>query len=163
MGASTDTTGSQQDRHWPIGALYDNHVISAGVSASISSTYLNTTLDNPNPVSSSNFDPTPVTPLRLILHLAAPPTDKILSSPSVEACKQAFMGQIKEADFLRWGNTKRVTGLRKQEQDGIWDGLRDSKQLPVPCVCGLISALPRLLSISFVFLTTCRTPANGVL
>ena len=73
------------------------------------------------------------------------------------------MGQIKEADFLRWGNTKRVTGLRKQEQDGIWDGLRDSKQLPVPCVCGLISALPRLLSISFVFLTTCRTPANGVL
>lgn len=35
------------------------------------------------------------------------------------------MGQVKEADFLRWGNTKRVTGLRKQEQDGIWEGLRD--------------------------------------
>jgi len=135
-------TGTIMKWHWPIGALYDNHVISAGVSASVSSTYLNTTLDNPNPVTSSSFDPTPVTPLRLILHLAAPPTDKILSSPSVEACKQAFMGQIKEADFLRWGNTKRVTGLRKQEQDGIWDGLRDnnfdefwrvaSKIFPVP-------------------------------
>jgi autophagy-related protein 5 len=118
---------SQRNRHWPIGALYDNHIISAGVSASVSSAYLNTTLDNSNPVSSSSFDPTPVTPLRLILHLAAPPTDKLLGSASVEACKQAFMGQIKEADFLRWGNTKRVTGLRKQEQDGIWDGLRDRK------------------------------------
>lgn len=77
-------------------------------------------------------------PLRLILHLAAPPADKLLSSPSVEACKQAFMGQLKEADSLRWGNTKRVTGLRKQEQDGIWDGLRDRKSPLVSHVCGLV-------------------------
>ena len=70
------------------------------------------------------------------------------------------MGQIKEADFLRWGNTKRVTGLRKQEQDGIWDGLRDRKQLPVPCVCALILSAPMFV-FHVVFLTTCRTPANG--
>jgi autophagy-related protein 5 len=35
------------------------------------------------------------------------------------------MSQVKEADFLRWGSTKRVTGLRKQEQDGMWEGLRE--------------------------------------
>lgn len=80
-------------------------------------------------------------PLPLILHLAVPPVDKLLSSLSVEACKQVSMGQIKEADFLRWGNTKRVTGLRKQEQDGIWDGLRDHKPLLVSYVCGLILTL----------------------
>lgn len=35
------------------------------------------------------------------------------------------MGQLKEADFLRWGNTKRMTGLRQAEQDGIWEGIRE--------------------------------------
>lgn len=65
------------------------------------------------------------TPLKLILHLASPPTEKLLIAPSEEACKQAFMGQLKEADFMRWGNTKRVTGLRKAEQDGMWEGLKE--------------------------------------
>jgi len=46
-------------------------------------------------------------------------------APSQEACKQAFMGQLKEADFIRWGNTKRITGLRKVEQDGIWESIKD--------------------------------------
>jgi len=80
-----------------------------------------------------DFDLTPAEPLRLTLHLASPPTDKLLLSPSVEACKQAFMGQIKEADFLRWGNTKRVTGLRKQEQDGMWEGLRERGLTDISC------------------------------
>lgn len=35
------------------------------------------------------------------------------------------MGQLKEADFIRWGNTKRITGLRKAEQDGIWESIKD--------------------------------------
>ena len=69
------------------------------------------------------------TPLRLILHLASPPTDKLLLSPSAESCKQAFMGQLKEADFMRWGNTKRMTGLRKAEQDGMWEGVKDRKSI----------------------------------
>ena len=37
------------------------------------------------------------------------------------------MGQLKEADFLRWGNTKRITGLRQAEQDGLWEGIRERK------------------------------------
>ena len=35
------------------------------------------------------------------------------------------MGQLKEADFMRWGNTKRMTGLRKAEQDGMWEGVKE--------------------------------------
>ncbi|KAL5507484.1 ATG5 [Sanghuangporus vaninii] len=91
--------------HWSIGLLYDFHTITS-------------TLKKRSPDQ-------PLAPLRLILHLAAPPTDKLLLSPSIEACKQAFMGQLKEADFLRWGNTKRMTGLRQAEQDGIWEAIRD--------------------------------------
>lgn len=90
------------DRHWPIGLLYDCHTVSLLASSS-----------------------SQAIPLRMTLHLASPPVDKLLLSPSSEACKQAFMGQLKEADFLRWGNTKRVTGLRKAEQDGIWEGIKD--------------------------------------
>ncbi|CAE7200000.1 unnamed protein product, partial [Rhizoctonia solani] len=53
------------------------------------------------------------------------PTEKLLLGPGVDACKAAFMGQLKEGDFVRWGNTKRVTALRKADQDGIWDGVKD--------------------------------------
>ncbi|KAF9007969.1 autophagy-related protein [Cyathus striatus] len=93
--------------HWPVGLIYDTHTVAASVR---------------NPISSLN---SMTTPLRLILHLASPPTEKLLLSPSTESCKQAFMGQLKEADFIRWGNTKRITGLRKAEQDGLWEGIKD--------------------------------------
>lgn len=102
--------------HWPIGLIYDNHTISTSVralSAASSSTGAGVAPD------------LEITPLKLILHLASPPTEKLLLPPSAEACKQAFMGQLKEADFIRWGNTKRVTGLRKAEQDGMWEGIRE--------------------------------------
>jgi autophagy-related protein 5 len=91
-------------RHWPIGLLYDNHTIAASIK------------------STPTTDPVP---LRLVLHLALPPADKLLLVPSAEACKQAFMGQLKEADFIRWGSTKRMTSLRKAEQDGIWEGIKE--------------------------------------
>ena len=96
-------------RHWPIGLIYDSH----------------TTVQSTKPVPAQKG-----TPLRLVLHLASPPTDKLLLAPSAEACKQAFMGQMKEADFIRWGNTKRMTGLRKAEQDGLWEGIREREPSP---------------------------------
>ena len=103
-------------RHWPIGLLYDNHTIAASIK------------------------PTPATdpvPLRLVLHLALPPADKLLLVPSAEACKQAFMGQLKEADFIRWGSTKRMTSLRKAEQDGIWEGIKERTYDRETVVCEL--------------------------
>ncbi|KDR75414.1 hypothetical protein GALMADRAFT_249466 [Galerina marginata CBS 339.88] len=93
--------------HWPIGVIYDNHTISASIRS-------------PSPASTST-----ATPMRLILHLAAPPNDKLFLSPTIEACKQAFMNQLKEADFIRWGNTRRMTSLRKADQDGLWEGIRE--------------------------------------
>ncbi|TFK18930.1 autophagy protein 5 [Coprinopsis marcescibilis] len=101
--------GTVMKWHWPIGLIYDTHTISRFVR-------------NPTAYAASSST---ATPLRLILHLASPPVEKLLLAPSQEACKQAFMGQIKEADFIRWGSTKRVTGLRKNEQDGIWEGIKD--------------------------------------
>ena len=110
-------TADVPGRHWPLGLIYDNHTISASVRSTTPAAV---------PGSHSTISSTP---LRLILHLASPPTDRLLLSPSTDACKQAFMGQLKEADFMRWGNTKRMTGLRKAEQDGMWEGVKDRESI----------------------------------
>ncbi len=34
-----------------------------------------------------------------------------------------------EADYVRWGTVKRVTNLRKEQQDALWDGLVNSEPL----------------------------------
>jgi autophagy-related protein 5 len=39
------------------------------------------------------------------------------------------MNQLKEADFIRWGNTRRMVGLRKVDQDGLWEGIKDRKSI----------------------------------
>lgn len=74
----------------------------------------------------SSWFPSSLT-LELILHLSSPPTDKLLLANSAEACKTAFMSAIKEADFIRWGNVRRVTGLRRGEQDALWEAVRQSE------------------------------------
>ena len=112
----TMTGAPAHARHWPIGLIYDNHIIAQSARPHAPSAVF--------------------VPLRLVLHLASPPTEKLLLAPSAEACKQAFMGQLKEADFIRWGNTKRMTGLRKAEQDGLWEGIKEracSVHLPLAC------------------------------
>ncbi|KAH8828481.1 autophagy protein Apg5-domain-containing protein [Flagelloscypha sp. PMI_526] len=96
--------GSPLKWHWPLGVIYDNHLIWSSLRP------------QPSQVQA---------PLKLTLHLASPPNEKLLMSPSEEACKSSFMGQLKEADFLRWGNTKRMTGLRKQDQDALWEGIKE--------------------------------------
>jgi hypothetical protein len=98
-------------RHWPIGLMYDNHATGNSLRSS-------------SPPSTSV-----VTPMRLILHFAAPPNDKLFLSSTIESCKQAFMNQLKEADFIRWGNTRRMVGLRKVDQDGLWEGIKERKSI----------------------------------
>lgn len=56
------------------------------------------------------------------------------------------MGQLKEADFMRWGNTKRMTGLRKAEQDGMWEGVKERA----------FAHLPRALLDSWILMIMCR-------
>ncbi|GMK57849.1 hypothetical protein CspeluHIS016_0406830 [Cutaneotrichosporon spelunceum] len=62
-------------------------------------------------------------PLRLILHLTGAPADKLAVPPTLEAVKTHFVSQVKEADFVRWGNTRRVTGLRRTDLEAGWDGV----------------------------------------
>ncbi len=62
-------------------------------------------------------------PLRLVLHLSGAPADKLAIPPTLEAVKTHFVSQVKEADFVRWGNTKRVTGLRRADLEAGWDGV----------------------------------------
>lgn len=38
-----------------------------------------------------------------------------------------------EADYVRSGNTKRVTNLRKEQQDNLWEGIVQSAFSVVQC------------------------------
>ncbi|ODN82308.1 hypothetical protein L202_02587 [Cryptococcus amylolentus CBS 6039] len=61
--------------------------------------------------------------LRLILHLSKPPADKLLMPNDLATCKSQWLNQVKEADFVRWRNTSRVTNLRKVDLEAGWDGI----------------------------------------
>lgn len=64
-------------------------------------------------------------PLQLVLHLQPQdrPTLGLVTSNSLEACRIAYMSALKEGDFVRWGNTKRVNGLKRTDQDALWTSL----------------------------------------
>jgi autophagy-related protein 5 len=84
-------------RHWPIGLLFDHHAASRSNAIEL--------------------------PLRLTLHLHGAPADKLPHGNALEACRVGFMNMVKEADYVRWGNIRRVTALRKAEQDALWEGV----------------------------------------
>lgn len=60
----------------------------------------------------------------------------------VEEIRTGFMALVKEADYVRWGSTKRVMNLRKEQQDNLWDAVVEndfekywnvaSKLVPLP-------------------------------
>lgn len=62
-------------------------------------------------------------PWRLTLRIGNVSVEKLHSSPGLDNCRTSFMSMLKEADFVRWGSTKRVTNLRKTEQDALWEGV----------------------------------------
>jgi hypothetical protein len=46
----------------------------------------------------------------------------------IQECKNQFMNRLKESDYSRYGNfKKRLVGLRKEEQDGLWQSILQSK------------------------------------
>lgn len=95
-------------RHYPIDLLHLQSLISRPL------------LPSSHSSTSSDADDAP---LRLILHLSNPPTDRLFLPNNPETCKQRFMNQLKEADLARWRNTSRVTALRKVELDAAWEGI----------------------------------------
>ena len=98
-------------RHWPLD-LIELH-------STISRPHLPSFITS---ASSSSSSSTP-RPLRLILHLSNPPNEKLLLPNNVEACKTQFLNQLKEADFVRWRNTNKVTSLRRADLEAGWDGI----------------------------------------
>ncbi|WVR04583.1 hypothetical protein IAU60_001591 [Kwoniella sp. DSM 27419] len=73
--------------------------------------------------SSSSSSSSAPSQLNLLLHLSNPPADKLLMPNNVETCKNRWLNEVKEADFVRWRNTSRVTNLRKADLEAGWDGI----------------------------------------
>ncbi|TNY20575.1 autophagy protein 5, partial [Rhodotorula diobovata] len=138
--------------HWPIGLLYDYHHLATHPSllpppplpAPAAADLSFPTADSSShatlraPPSSSAAPPRPRTPSsvrsvgpargsgapwRVTLHLRDPPTEQLLVSNRVDDARAGYMAMVKEADYVRWGNTKRVTNLRKEQQDNLWEGV----------------------------------------
>ncbi|KAK4331252.1 Autophagy protein 5 [Rhodotorula toruloides] len=65
----------------------------------------------------------PTQPWKITLHLRDPPSDVLVVSNKIEDARVGFMAMVKEADYVRSGNTKRVMNLRKEQQDGLWEGV----------------------------------------
>ncbi|KAM0787037.1 hypothetical protein ACM66B_006303 [Microbotryomycetes sp. NB124-2] len=94
--------------HWPIGLLYDLHVLAQTPQRS----------DGPKKSDTATFVVT--------LHIKNPPADALLLSPSTEACQSSFMNMLKESDYTRYGSTKRIVNLRREQQDAVWEGVVQS-------------------------------------
>ncbi|PWZ01548.1 peptidase M22, glycoprotease [Testicularia cyperi] len=127
--------------HWQVGLLYDYHTSNPATS-SISSPASSSTStgglaslraelpSSPQQATSSSFAASGAArpelgrlPWKIKLRIGKPPADKLHSNAGLEPCKTSFMSMIKEADFVRYGSTKKVVNLRKQEQDSLWDGI----------------------------------------
>ncbi|KAJ1028089.1 hypothetical protein NDA13_003538 [Ustilago tritici] len=123
--------------HWQIGLLYDYHTSNpARTGVAYQSTSTNSSglaslrSDNASTTQAAGFDVSPAPcnqpsrlPWRIKLRLSKPPVERLHSNSGLESCKMSFMSIIKEADFVRYGSTKRVVNLRKQEQDTLWDSV----------------------------------------
>lgn len=95
-------------RHWPVGLLYDYHTAHAS---------------SPK----SSHEQQQLLPFHITLHLSSPPLDRLFHTPSIEMSRSNFMNMIKEADFVRCGNTRRVTALKRVDQDALWESVVERK------------------------------------
>ncbi|SNX83525.1 related to ATG5 - protein involved in autophagy and the Cvt pathway [Melanopsichium pennsylvanicum] len=122
--------------HWQIGLLYDYHTANpARTSISYQSITANTSgpgslrSDAQSLAQKTALAPASVgalpsrLPWKIKLRTTKPPVERLHSNFGLESCKISFMSMIKEADFVRYGSTKKVTNLRKQEQDTLWEGV----------------------------------------
>lgn len=122
--------------HWQIGLLYDYHTSNPARTAIAYQSTATTTsglgsLRSETPsLTQGGLDGAAMSaaqpsrlPWNIRLRLSKPPADRLHSNSGLESCKTSFMSMIKEADFVRYGSTKKVVNLRKQEQDTLWDGI----------------------------------------
>ncbi|KAI8335270.1 putative autophagy protein [Choanephora cucurbitarum] len=62
-------------------------------------------------------------PWTLTIHFTDLPTESILLKPTPESMQDMFMSMVKEADFLRFGTTKKVMNLSKRDSTQLWQSL----------------------------------------
>ncbi|GAA5823957.1 hypothetical protein JCM11251_003357 [Rhodosporidiobolus azoricus] len=104
--------------------------------------------------SSFNASPAPavgeaVQPWRVVVHLRDPPMGELVVGNRVEDARMGFMAMVKEADYVRSGSTKRVTNLRKEQQDALWEGVVQNNFDRFWLVGSRLIPLPSLASSSF--------------
>ncbi|SPO32259.1 related to ATG5 - protein involved in autophagy and the Cvt pathway [Ustilago trichophora] len=122
--------------HWQVGLLYDYHTANPGrtaiayQSASPNASGLGSLRSDASSMAQGNAETAALNaaqpsrlPWKIRLRLSKPPVERLHSNSGLESCKTSFMSMIKEADFVRYGSTKKVVNLRKQEQDTLWDGV----------------------------------------
>lgn len=98
----SNSEAQAKGRHWPLDLIQ-----------------LYSTISHPCQPSSSKSSQ----PLKLLLHLSNPPIDKLMMPNTIEICKTHWLNQVKEADFVRWRNTNKVTSLRRVDLEAGWDGI----------------------------------------
>ncbi|GAA6026089.1 hypothetical protein JCM8202_002517 [Rhodotorula sphaerocarpa] len=79
-----------------------------------------------------------------------PPASLMVGGYRPEEIRTAFMALVKESDYVRWGSTKRVMNLRKEQQDSLWEAVMQndfdrywqvaSKLVPLPAPPSTASA-----------------------
>ncbi|GAA6022780.1 hypothetical protein JCM10207_000414 [Rhodosporidiobolus poonsookiae] len=99
-----------------------------------------------------------VQPWRVTVHLREPPAGELGVGNRVEDARVGFMAMVKEADYVRWGSTKRVTNLRKEQQDALWDGVVQNNFDKYWTVASKLIPLPSLSSPSSTSPPTTRSP-----
>ncbi|GAA5858898.1 hypothetical protein JCM8547_007147 [Rhodosporidiobolus lusitaniae] len=99
-----------------------------------------------------------VQPWKVVLHLKDPPTGELVVGNRIEGTRVGFMAMVKEADYVRWGSTKRVTNLRKEQQDALWEGVVQNNFDKFWTVASRLIPLPSLPSPSSPSLTPSRSP-----
>ncbi|KAI9279442.1 autophagy-related protein 5, partial [Umbelopsis sp. AD052] len=89
--------------HYPLGLLYDILCISEP--------------------SYRQMEDTKSIPWNIKVHFQNYPAAHLFRDQSAATAKDFFMSMIKEADFLRYGSTKRVMNLSKSDQSQLWESL----------------------------------------
>ena len=130
-----DADGVPLKWHYPVGLLYDVHAnaiktakkmmkaIDTGEKREAGNDQLHHHHHTRVGDADGEFKDTVSIPWHITLHLRKFPADQLIRSPSNQTMRDMYMSMVKEADYLRFGSTKRVMDLSKADQTQLLDGL----------------------------------------
>jgi autophagy-related protein 5 len=62
-------------------------------------------------------------PWSLIVHFQSFPTARLLRCPNIQTIQSHFNNSVKEANYLKHGDIKKINTLSLQESENLWQGL----------------------------------------